>query len=69
MARAKIVATIGPASDAPETLVSLIEAGMSVARLNASHTSREALERRLAAVRDAAATTGTHVAVMLDQAL
>ncbi|MGB4594167.1 MAG: pyruvate kinase, partial [Coriobacteriia bacterium] len=66
MPRTKIVATIGPASDSPEALAALIAAGMSVARLNASHTSREALERRLAAVRAASAAAGAHVAVMLD---
>ncbi|MHB1341913.1 MAG: pyruvate kinase [Coriobacteriia bacterium] len=66
MSRTKIIATIGPASDSPQALTSLIHAGMSVARLNASHTSREALERRLAAVRAAAAEADKHVAVMLD---
>ncbi|MFQ5777429.1 MAG: pyruvate kinase [Terriglobia bacterium] len=37
MRRAKIVATIGPASRAPAVLRSLLEAGMDVARLNFSH--------------------------------
>ncbi len=35
--RAKIVCTIGPASDAPETLWAMAEAGMDVARINFSH--------------------------------
>jgi len=35
--KTKIVATIGPASEAPETLAQMIRAGMSVARLNFSH--------------------------------
>jgi len=39
MRNAKIVCTIGPASDSLETLESLAEAGMSVARMNASHGS------------------------------
>ena len=39
--RTKIVATIGPASANPETLVRMIEAGMDVARLNFSHGSHE----------------------------
>ena len=37
MRRTKIVATIGPASREPETLVRMVEAGMDVARLNYSH--------------------------------
>ncbi|GAH72499.1 unnamed protein product, partial [marine sediment metagenome] len=35
--RAKIICTIGPASDAPETLWAMAEAGMDVARINFSH--------------------------------
>ncbi len=41
MRRTKIVATIGPASREPETLVRLVEAGMDVARLNYSHGTLE----------------------------
>lgn len=66
MPRTKIVATIGPASEDPSVLRRLIAGGMSVARLNASHGTRVDLERRLAAVREAAEDAGRHVAVMLD---
>ena len=66
MPRTKIVSTIGPASDSPEALRALVDAGMSVARLNASHSSREELDRRARAVRAAADAAGRHVAVMLD---
>src|SRR5271168_2795768 len=41
MRRTKIVATIGPASREPETLLRMIEAGMDVARLNYSHGTLE----------------------------
>ena len=66
MRRTKIVATIGPASDSPEMLLMLVQAGIDVARLNASHGTRDDLARRLAAVRAAADRDGRHVAVMLD---
>src|SRR2546429_70331 len=41
MRRTKIVATIGPASREPETLIRMVEAGLDVARLNFSHGNRE----------------------------
>jgi pyruvate kinase len=44
--RTKIVATIGPASDAAETLVQMAKAGMDVARIPLAHSSMsEAIER------------------------
>lgn len=66
MPKTKIVATIGPASEAPSVLRRMIASGMCVARLNASHGSRDDLARRLRFVREAAADAGRHVAVMLD---
>ena len=41
MRRTKIVATIGPASREPDTLLRMVEAGMDVARLNYSHGTLE----------------------------
>lgn len=64
--RTKIVATIGPACDAPGVIERLIEAGIDVARLNASHSSVDALSARLTRVRAAADERGRHVAVLLD---
>jgi pyruvate kinase len=66
--RTKIVCTIGPASDSPESLDALVEAGMDVARLNASHAGPAELATRLEGVRAAADRAGRHVAVMLDLA-
>ena len=44
--RTKIVATIGPASDAAETLVGMAQAGMDVARIPLAHSSMsEGIER------------------------
>ncbi|MCL5676412.1 MAG: pyruvate kinase [Firmicutes bacterium] len=66
MRRSKIVATIGPASEDQNVLVQMIEAGMSVARLNMSHGNHEEHARRLEAVRQAARTAGHQVGLMLD---
>lgn len=54
MRKTKIVCTIGPASESPEMLEKLIEAGMNVARLNFSHGNHEEHANRIAAIRDAA---------------
>jgi pyruvate kinase len=64
--RTKIVATIGPASANPETLVRMIEAGMDVARLNFSHGSHEQHAETAQLVRDAAGRAGRPVALLQD---
>ena len=66
MRRTKIVATIGPASRDPETLVRLIEAGMDVARLNFSHGTAEEHAETAMRVRNAAGRAGRSVAIMQD---
>ncbi len=64
--KAKIVCTLGPATDDPEVLTALLTAGMDVARLNFSHGSHSEHGRRLRKLRAAAATCGKAVAVMQD---
>ncbi len=66
MRHTKIVCTIGPASESPETLKKMILAGMNVARLNFSHGSYEEHRRRIEAVRTAAGELNKNVAVLLD---
>ncbi|WP_100331827.1 pyruvate kinase [Bacillus xiapuensis] len=66
MRKTKIVCTIGPASESPEMLTSLMEAGMNVARLNFSHGSHEEHEARIHSIRKAAKKTGKTVAILLD---
>ena len=68
MRRTKIVCTIGPASQSPETLEQLIRAGMDVARLNFSHgTQAEHLEV-ITTVRRIATGLGRSVAILQDLA-
>src|SRR5437879_13293084 len=62
--RAKLVATLGPATDGLE--LDLVRAGLDVARLNFSHGKTDEHARRCAAVREAARLTGRPVAVMQD---
>ena len=64
--RTKILATLGPATDAPGVLEELITAGMSCARLNCSHGTHEDLRRRAAAVREASRRTGRVIGLLFD---
>ncbi len=66
MPNTKIVATLGPSTDAPGVLNQLLEAGVDVFRLNASHGTREEDEARVAAVRCAARANGIHGGILLD---
>ena len=66
MANAKIVVTLGPASESPENIRALIRAGAHIFRLNASHGPWEKHAERIKAVRDAEAATGFPVSVLLD---
>ncbi|MDE1898565.1 MAG: pyruvate kinase, partial [Xanthomonadaceae bacterium] len=64
--RTKIVATLGPATDAPGMLERLIAEGVDVVRLNLSHGVAADHQRRAAATRTAAAAAGREVAVLAD---
>ena len=62
----KIVCTIGPASDNYETLKSMAEAGMNVARLNFSHGDYEGHEKKLKLIRRVERSTKKPIAALLD---
>jgi pyruvate kinase len=64
--RAKIVATVGPATDEPGVLAQMMRAGLDVVRLNASHGTVEDRRRRLALVREAARACDRCIGVLLD---
>jgi pyruvate kinase len=64
--RTKIVATAGPAWDRPGVLDAMVSAGVDVARLNASHASRDELAQRLHEIREASHRAGRHIGIMLD---
>ena len=64
--RTKIVATLGPATDAPEILARTLAAGVDVVRLNLSHGQPEDHRRRAAAVRAWAAASGREIGILAD---
>jgi pyruvate kinase len=64
--RAKIVCTIGPATDSAEQLVELVKAGMNIARLNMSHGDHVLHARRVEWIRDAARIAGRPVGILAD---
>ena len=66
MRKTKIVCTIGPATDSPEMMRKLLEAGMNVARLNFSHGTHEEHDARIKKLRQAAKETQKVLAIMLD---
>jgi len=61
-----VVCTLGPASEDRETIRGLVEAGMSVARLNASHGSTDGRAELVDRVRSVADDVGRPVATMVD---
>jgi pyruvate kinase len=66
MRHTKIVATVGPASDSPEMLGELVEAGVDVFRLNFSHGTHESHAAVFGRIREAARQAGRHVGILQD---
>ncbi|CAN5341453.1 pyruvate kinase [soil metagenome] len=64
--RAKIVCTLGPATGTAPALAELIDAGMDVARLNFSHSTRAEHSALYGMVRQIAAERGRIVGVLAD---
>ncbi|MEE9412532.1 MAG: pyruvate kinase, partial [Methylococcales bacterium] len=64
--RTKIVATLGPSTDDPEVMQSMIENGLDVVRLNFSHGDAETQIKRAEMVRDLSAKTGRIIGILVD---
>jgi len=60
------VGTLGPASDSPEIISKLIQAGLNVTRLNFSHGDHAAHEQVFQRVRNTARELGRSVAILQD---
>lgn len=66
MRRAKIVATLGPATSSYEQIKAIIDAGVDVARMNLSHGSHEVHEGIYRTVRKAAKDAGKSLGIFVD---
>jgi pyruvate kinase len=64
--KTKIVCTIGPASESPEIMKQMIEAGMNIARLNFSYGDFATHKRVIEHLRAASAAAGRRVTLMAD---
>lgn len=64
--KTKIVVTIGPASDTPKMMKSLIKHGIDVMRLNFSHGSHDEHRERIETMREVAGSRGKNIAILLD---
>jgi pyruvate kinase len=64
--RTKILATLGPATDAPGVLEALIASGVDVMRLNFSHSRPEDHRLRAQRVREQAEVQGRNIAILGD---
>ncbi|MFZ5447305.1 MAG: pyruvate kinase [Thermodesulfobacteriota bacterium] len=64
--KTKIVATIGPASESPEVMRQMLEAGMDVARINFSHGDFDSHQRVISNLRRTAQAAGRRLAILAD---
>ena len=64
--KTRLVCTIGPASEDPDVLRGMMEAGMDVARLNLSHGDPDYHLRLIDRIRVVSRSLGHRVAVMGD---
>ncbi len=66
MRRAKIVATLGPATSSYDDIMSVMEAGANIFRMNLSHGAKEVHEEIYGNVRRAAADADKPIGVLVD---
>ena len=62
----KIIATIGPAQDKKDKLCALIQAGVDVIRINASHVSADKIDSITMRIRQCSVIVGRQIAILLD---
>ena len=66
MRKTKVICTIGPSSSKPGVLEKLMLAGMDVARINTSHSSKDETLKKIMTIRKLSKKNNTNTAIMLD---
>jgi pyruvate kinase len=66
MRKTKIICTLGPATDKPESLAAMIAAGTDVFRLNMSHAEHDWVREIVSRIRSAAKNSPRPIAILLD---
>lgn len=66
MRKAKILATLGPASSSPDTIRAMLEAGLNAVRINMSHGTQDEHAESIRKARETAASLGLPLAVLVD---
>lgn len=66
MRKAKILATLGPASNTRPVLEELIKAGVNAVRINMSHGTRDEHDESIRLARETAAELGVPLAILVD---
>jgi pyruvate kinase len=66
MRKTKIICTLGPATDKPETLAAMIAAGTDVFRLNMSHADHDWVREVVSRIRSAEKNSPRPIAILLD---
>src|SRR3974390_2239506 len=64
--RTRIIATLGPATDSPEMIARLIDAGVDIFRLNMSHAPHDWVRQGTADIRTTAAARKRFIGIMMD---
>ena len=64
--KTKIICSIGPASNQPEVMEKMVEAGMNIARLNFSHATDEEKQQFQDCVREVRKRTGKNISILWD---
>jgi pyruvate kinase len=64
--KVKILATLGPASNTPETIERLFRAGADMFRINMSHTSHDAMRELVGIIRQVEASCDRPIGILVD---